>query len=75
MYHLIEFTTAFMADLEVPSRQRLERLGVRPGMRAHVRLRPHVVETAAGPVEVADLQFEDGTVARQVRFEQFRFVE
>jgi hypothetical protein len=75
MYHLIEFTTAFIADLEVSPQQRLERLRVRQGTRARVGVRPYVMETAGGFIEVADLYFEDGTVTRQVRFERFRFVE
>ncbi len=75
MYHLIEFNASFTADLEVSPKQRLERLRVRKGTRANVCLRPYVVETAGGPVEVADLFFEDGTVTRLVPFEQFRFVE
>jgi hypothetical protein len=75
MYHYIEFNTAFTSDLEISPRQRLERLRVQKGTRAHVGLRPYVVETAGGPVEVADLYFEDGTVTRGVRFEKFRFVE
>ncbi len=75
MYHLIEFTASFTADLEVSPRQRLERLGVGRGTQALVCLRPHVVETAGGLEEVADLFFEDGSVARQVPYERFRFVE
>ena len=43
MYHLIEFNTAFTADLEVSPKQRLERLRVRKGTRAYVCLRPYVV--------------------------------
>ncbi len=74
MNHLIEFNSGFITDLEISPRQRLERLRVRKGMRACVGLRPHVLETLAGPVEVADLYFEDGTVARDVRFRQFHFV-
>jgi hypothetical protein len=75
MYHAIEFTTAFTADLEVSPKHPLERLCVQPGMRARVCLRPHIVEAAEGPVEVADLYFEDGSVTRQVPFDQFRFVD
>lgn len=75
MFHLIEFKTGFLADLEISPRQRLERLRIQKGTRAHVRLRPSVLETAEGPVEVADLYFEDGTVTRQVPFDRFRFVE
>jgi hypothetical protein len=75
MYHLIEFNTAFTADLEISPKQRMERLRVRKGTHARVGLRPYVLETAAGLVEVADLYFDDGTVTRQVPFQWFRFVE
>jgi hypothetical protein len=75
MYHLIEFNTAFTADLEVTPKQRLERLRILKGTRAYVKLRPYVVETAGQLDEVADLYFDDGTVTRQVPFERFRFVE
>jgi hypothetical protein len=75
MYHLIEFDTAFHADLEAAPKQRLERLRVLKGIRAYAALQPYVLETAAGPVEVADLHFKDGTVTRRVRFEYFHFVE
>jgi hypothetical protein len=34
-----------------------------------------VVEAAGGPVEVADLFFEDGTATRNVPFAWFTFVE
>ena len=75
MYHSIEFCTAFTADLQVSPGQRLERLRCRRGMRVYAHVVPYVVETAHGPVEVADLCLEDGTVAREVCFEQFRFVD
>ena len=52
MSHLIEFTAAFTADLEVSPRQRLERLRVQHGARAYVGLRSYVQESAGGPVEV-----------------------
>jgi hypothetical protein len=73
MDHLIEFDTAFTADLEVSPRQRLEQLRVQQGTRAYVRLRRHVLEAADRPVEVADLFFEDGSVARDMRFDRFHF--
>jgi hypothetical protein len=75
MCHLIEFCSAFTTDREVSPKQRLERLRVQKGMRAYASLHPYVMETGEGPVEVADLYFEDGTVTRRVRFEQLRFVE
>jgi hypothetical protein len=37
------------------------------------QLKPYVADTADGPVEVADLFFEDGTATRQVPFACFRF--
>jgi hypothetical protein len=75
MYHLIEFDADFMTDLEVSPKQRLERLCVQKGIRAHVCLRPYVVELAGKLLEVADLYFEDGSVTRQVPFGRFHFVE
>jgi hypothetical protein len=75
MYHLVEFRGVFTTDLEVSPKQRLERLRVRKGMKAYASLRPYVAETAEGPIEVADLYFHDGTVARRVPFERFYFVE
>jgi hypothetical protein len=74
MYQLIEFATTFTADLEVSPKHRLERLRIQQGTRAYALPRHYVIETEQGPVEVADLYFEDGTVTRRVRCENFRFV-
>jgi len=75
MYHILEFAVEFMVDLEVARNQPLERMLIRRGTRARAQLRPYVIETEEGPVEVADLFFEDGTSIRGVRFEWFSFVE
>ena len=75
MYHLIEFAGAFPADLEVSPKQPLERTLLEPGTRLRAQVRPHVVETDEGPVEVADLFFEDGTATPSVPFAFFAFVE
>jgi hypothetical protein len=75
MCHLIEFRTDVTADLEVSPKQRLERPRIPSGTRVYAYVRPYVVETAAGPVEVADLHFDDGTIAPQIPFEWFRFAE
>ena len=75
MYHLIEFAVAFPADLEVSSKQPLERTVLQAGTRRRAQVRPHVVETDEGPVEVADLFFEDGTAARAVPFASFAFTD
>ncbi len=74
MYHLIEFAVDLTVDLEVSRKDPLERLRITRGMRLRAQIRPYVAETADGPVEVADLFFEDGTTARQVRFSSFSFV-
>jgi hypothetical protein len=75
MYHRIEFAAAFTLDLEISPKQPLERLRIQKGTRLRAQVKPHVAETEAGPVEVADLFFEDGTVTRRVPFAWFSFVE
>jgi hypothetical protein len=75
MYHTIEFKDAFAADLEISPTQPLERLRVRKGTRARAQLKPYVVETPDGPVEVADLFFADGTTTRAVPFGRFSFAD
>jgi hypothetical protein len=75
VYHTIRFTVAFLADVEVSPRQPLERVRICPGDRLRAQVRPHVIEAAEGPVEVADLFFEGGTATRNVPFAYFAFVE
>ena len=75
MYHTIQFAVEFVADLEVSPKHLLERAVLKPGTRLRAQVRPHVLETDDGPVEVADLFFEDGTTTRQVPFAYFTFVE
>jgi hypothetical protein len=74
VYHTIRFDVALVADLEVLPAQPLERVRIRKGDRLQVQVKPYVVETAGGPVEVADLFFEDGTTTRRVPFAWFTFV-
>ena len=75
MYHTIEFTDARMVDLEITPNKPLERLRIGKGTRLRAQIKPCVVETVFGPVEVADLFFEDGTTTRMVPFGAFRFVD
>lgn len=75
MFHLIEFDEALTLDLEVSRKQPLERISVAKGTRRRVQLRPYVLETTDGLIEVADLYFEDGTASRAVRFDSFSFAE
>jgi len=75
MYHTIEFDEPLTLDLEISARHPLERVSVKKGTRLRAQVRPHVVQTEDGPVEVADLFFDDGTTTRRVRFSSFSFVE
>ena len=75
MYHTIEFADELTVDLEISRKHPLERLRIRKGTRLRAQMKPYVIETDDGLVEVADLFFEDGTATRMVRFEAFSFVE
>lgn len=75
MYHTIEFAGDFVIDLEISSKHRLERILVRRGTRLQAQVKPYVMQTEDGPVEVADLFFDDGTSTSGVRFELFSFVD
>jgi hypothetical protein len=75
MYHSIEFVGDLLVDVEVSRNRPLEHLLIRAGTRFRSQVKPYVVETDAGPVEVADLFFEDGTTTRRVPFACFSFVE
>jgi hypothetical protein len=75
MYHAIEFRLRGLAELETPGRPQLAQLVIKQGTRLHAEIKPYVVETKRGPVEVADLFLEDGSVARAVRYATFSFVD
>lgn len=75
MYHTLKFDEALTLDVEISRKQPLEQVSVRKGARVRAQVRPHILETEGGPVEVADLFFEDGTASRGVRFASFRFVD
>jgi hypothetical protein len=75
MYHSLEFRLKGLAALETPGKAPLQQVVIKPGTRLRAHVKPHVVESALGPVEVADLFLEDGSVARGVRFASFSFVE
>jgi hypothetical protein len=75
MYHTIEFTGDLAVDLEVSPKHPLERLRLCRGTRLQAQVKPYVVETGDGPVEVADLFFADGTATRRVPFGSFSFVD
>jgi hypothetical protein len=75
MYHTIEFRLRGLAELETAGRSNLEQLVIKQGTRINAQIRPYVMESERGPVEVADLFLEDGSIARAVRMATFRFVD
>ena len=75
MYHLIKFNLDTTLDFEVSAKQPLERVRLRKDTYVHAQVRPYVVESDWGPVEVADLFLEDGSATRAVPFACFAFVE
>jgi hypothetical protein len=75
MYHNIEFRLKGITEIETPGRRHLEQLVIKPGTRLHAQIKPYVIESKFGPVEVADLLLEDGSVARGVRFASFSFLD
>jgi hypothetical protein len=75
IYHTVEFPLKGLAELETKGKPQLERLLIQQGTRLNAEIKPYVVETERGPVEVADLFLEDGSVARAVRYATFIFVD
>jgi hypothetical protein len=73
MFHQIEFCWAVFADVERPDYAFMQRMVIKLGERLAVRPKPYVAESANGPVEVADLYLEDGTILKEVRYAAFRF--
>ena len=75
MYHTLQFLRDRVLDLCTSPKQPLERLRVQAGGRMVAQVKPYVLDTPSGPVEVADRFFADGTSAARVRFEWFTFVD
>jgi hypothetical protein len=75
MFHTIKFTGDLTVHLECSPKQHLGQLRIRKGDYLQAQIKPYVVESEDGPVEVADLFFEDGTTTRRVAFNSFSFVD
>lgn len=75
MYHIIEFTTDWYAEVEHGPGEPVTQVLLRRGTRWRAEARPRILETGPCPIEAADLQFEDGSVARGVRYSAFTFVD
>jgi hypothetical protein len=75
MFHCIEFHVAALVDLKTSPGNWLEQLLILQGTGLQAQVKPYVVETDQGPVEVADLFFADGTATRGLPFAFFSFVD
>jgi hypothetical protein len=75
MYHTIEFRVRGTTELELPGDVRITQVLIEKGTRVRAEVKPYVLESTKGPVEVADLLSEQGLVARRVPFAVFRFVD
>jgi len=73
--HRIEFRWLVLAELDRPEYVYPQRLVIKEGTRLTAGIKPYVTESPDGPIEVADLRFEDGSVARAVRYAAFRFLD
>ena len=74
MVHTIRFRAGYVSDLQRPGQSRLERVRLEVGLVIHARMRPWIKETSRGPIEVADLECDDGALLA-VPFAAFQFVE
>jgi hypothetical protein len=75
VYHTIELFTNLVADVQVSRHKPLVRVRLIKGSRLRAQLQPYVVESVHGPVQVADLFFDNGQCIRTVPFACLTFVE
>jgi hypothetical protein len=75
MYHTIEFVEELPVDLETSPKDWLQRMLKRRGTGFQAKIKPYVVKTDDGLVEVADLYFEDGATPRMVPFGSLMFID
>ena len=75
MVHAIEFRWVVLADVDRPEYAYPQRVVIKEGTRLFAHIKPYVAQSPDGPVEVADLHLDDGSVARAVRFAAFRFLD
>jgi len=75
MLHQVEFRWLVLAEVNRPEYALMQRIVIREGTRLSAKIKPYVAESPDGPIEVADLYLENGSVARAVRFAAFRFLD
>jgi hypothetical protein len=75
MYHNITLADDLLIHFAYAPSGRRGRLLIPRGIPRRAHVRPYVVDTEDGPVEVADLFFEDGPATHMLRCECFAFVD
>jgi hypothetical protein len=75
VYHVIEFVVDWWAEVERAPGQPVVQMLIPRGTKKAVSLRPRIVESGEGPMEVADLGFEDRSTVRGVPFATFVFAD
>lgn len=75
MVHAIEFRWVILAQVHRPDYSDQQQVVIKKGTRLYAHIKPYVVESPDGPVEVADLYLDDDSVARAVRFAAFQFLD
>jgi hypothetical protein len=75
MVHAIEFRWVILGEVERPEYAYPQQVVIKEGTRLQAQIKPYVAQSPDGPVEVADLHLDDGSVVRAVRFAAFRFLD
>src|SRR5882724_5460304 len=75
MMHRVEFRWVVLAEVDRPEYAYPQRVVIKEGTQLLAKIKPYVAESPEGPIEVADLHLEDGSLARAVRFAAFRFLD
>ena len=75
MLHRIEFRWLVLAEIDRPEYALMQRIVIKEGTQFSAKIKPYVAESPDGPIEVADLYLDDGSVLRAVRFAAFRFLD
>ena len=75
MLHTIEFRWVVLAEVDRANYAFPQKVVIKEGTRLQAEIKPYVAESDDGPVEVADLSMEDGSIARAVRYAAFRFLD
>jgi hypothetical protein len=75
MIHTIEFRWLVLAEINGPEYGLMQGIVINEGTRLSARIKAYVADSPDGPIEMADLYLEDGSVVRAVRFAAFAFLD